>query len=48
MNKNKPCKTEPRLYNKYAVPVLKYTRKIILQFKYTDKRSNKRQHLKLH
>ena len=30
--------TETRLYNNYAVPILKYTRKIILQFKYRDKK----------
>lgn len=39
---------DARLYNNYAVPILKYTRKLILQLKYMDKRNNKRQHLKLH
>lgn len=40
--------TETRLYNNYAVPILKYTRKIILLFRYIGKRNNERQHLKLH
>jgi len=36
--------TETMLHNKYAVPILKYTRKIVLQLKYIYKRK----HLKLH
>ena len=33
--------TETKLYSNCAVPILKYTRKIILQFKYIDKSNNK-------
>jgi hypothetical protein len=40
--------SKTRCYNNYAVPILKYTRKIILQFKHMEKRNNKRHNLKLH
>jgi hypothetical protein len=33
--------TDTRLYNNYALLILKYTRKVLLQFKYIDKRNNK-------
>jgi len=39
---------ETRLYNECAVPILYNTRKVILQFKYTNERNDKRQYLKLH